>query len=160
MSRAQAFQKRRWICLAAALVICVCAGFGYAWSVLQNPIVAATDGPEGQVSLAYTVTVVCSTMAPLFFGGLIRRISTRMCIALGAVLFGGGLFLTGAMSPAMAALPVLRYPLRSGMRLHLSQHDGLRGPAVSGPVPGWPPVSAQRLMAQGRSSGRRPLPCS
>ena len=93
MSRAQAFQKRRWICLAAALVICVCAGFGYAWSVLQNPIVAAHGWPEGQVSLAYTVTVVCSTMAPLFFGGLIRRISTRMCIALGAVLFGGGLFL-------------------------------------------------------------------
>ena len=98
MSRAQAFQKRRWICLAAALVICVCAGFGYAWSVLQNPIVAAHGWPEGQVSLAYTVTVVCSTMAPLFFGGLIRRISTRMCIALGAVLFGGGLFLTGAMT--------------------------------------------------------------
>ena len=40
----------------------------------------------------------------------------------------------GGDDPAMAALPVLRYPLRSGMRLHLSQHDGLRGPAVSGPV--------------------------
>ena len=136
MSRAQAFQKRRWICLAAALVICVCAGFGYAWSVLQNPIVAAHGWPEGQVSLAYTVTVVCSTMAPLFFGGLIRRISTRMCIALGAVLFGGGLFLTGAMTqlwqlflfygilsglgcgfiyPSMMAYVVRLFPDRSGL---------------------------------------------
>ena len=27
--------------MIASLVICVCAGFGYAWSVLQSPIVAA-----------------------------------------------------------------------------------------------------------------------
>lgn len=160
MSRAQAFQKRRWICLAAALVICVCAGFGYAWSVLQNPIVAAHGWPEGQVSLAYTVTVVCSTMAASLF----RRLDpthqhTDVHRAWSGPLWRGTVP-NGGDDPAMAALPVLRYPLRSGMRLHLSQHDGLRGPAVSGPVPGWPPVLAQRLMAQGRSSGRRPLPCS
>ena len=157
MSRAQAFQKRRWICLAAALVICVCAGFGYAWSVLQNPIVAAHGWPEGQVSLAYTVTVVCSTMAPLFFGGLIRRISTRMCIALGAVLFGGGLFLTGAMTqlwqfflfygilsglgcgfiyPSMMAYVVRLFPDRSGLA------SGLGTAAYGSGAILWAPTSA------------------
>ena len=144
MSRAQAFQKRRWICLAAALVICVCAGFGYAWSVLQNPIVAAHGWPEGQVSLAYTVTVVCSTMAPLFFGGLIRRISTRMCIALGAVLFGGGLFLTGAMTQlwqlflfyGMMAYVVRLFPDRSGLA------SGLGTAAYGSGAILWAPTSA------------------
>ena len=34
------FLKTRWLCLAASLIICVCAGFGYAYSVLQGPIVS------------------------------------------------------------------------------------------------------------------------
>lgn len=130
------FAKTRWTSLAGALLICVCAGFGYAWSVLQNPIVAAYQWPDSQVSLAYTITVVCSTMAPLFFGGLIRRMSTRTCVMAGAVLFGGGLFLTGMMNavwqlylcygvlsglgcgfiyPSMMAYVVRLFPEKSGM---------------------------------------------
>lgn len=122
--------------MAAALVICVCAGFGYAWSVLQSPIVAQHSWPEGQVSLAYTVTVLCSTMAPLAFGGLIRRVSTRACVMAGAGLFGGGLFLTGTMTqvwqlflfygvcsglgcgliyPSLMAYVVRLFPQRSGL---------------------------------------------
>ena len=45
----RAFADRRWLCLISAMVICVCAGFGYAWSVLQTPIIArfgwADSGP-------------------------------------------------------------------------------------------------------------------
>lgn len=92
------FEKTRWGALAAALMICVAAGFGYAWSVLQNPIASAFGWPDGRVSLAYTVTVVCSTMAPLGFGGVLKRLGTRRCVAVGAVLFGGGLILTGSMT--------------------------------------------------------------
>ena len=91
-------QTGRWICMAATLVVCVCAGFGYAWSVLQMPIVSTYGWPESQVSLVYTVTVLCSTLTPLFFGGLVGRMSTRRCVMVGAVLFGGGLFLTGTMA--------------------------------------------------------------
>ncbi|NCB63418.1 MAG: MFS transporter [Clostridia bacterium] len=132
----RSFVKARWLCLCASLLICVCAGFGYAWSVLQTPIVAAYGWPDGQVSLAYTATVVCSTMAPLLFSPLIRRLGTRRCILLGAALFGGGLFCTGLMSgvwqlylcygvlsglgcgfiyPSMMAYVVRLFPERSGM---------------------------------------------
>ena len=131
-----AFQRTRWLCLLAAMIICVCAGFGYAWSVIQSPIVAAHGWPDGQVALAYTMTVLCSTMAPLFFAPLIRRLGTRRCILLGAVLFGGGLFCTGMMTslwqlyfcygvlsglgvgfiyPTMMAYVVRLFPDRSGM---------------------------------------------
>ena len=85
------FQKTRWSCLIASLIICVCAGFGYAWSVLQTPIVEAFGWQDSSVSLAYTITVLCSTMAPLLFAPAIRQLGTRRCIMLGAVLFGGGL---------------------------------------------------------------------
>lgn len=136
MSQVQQFQRQRWLCLIAVLLICVCAGFGYAWSVLQTPITAVHRWPAGQVSLAYPVTVLCSSMAPLFFGGLIRRIGTRLCVVVGAVLFGGGLFLTGTMTqlwqlflfygvcaglgcgfiyPSMMAYAVRIFPDRAGL---------------------------------------------
>ena len=130
------FQKRRWVCLLTAAVICVCAGFGYAWSVLQTPIIAGYGWPDSQVSLTYTITVVCSTMAPLLFGAPIRKLGTRRCVMVGAVLFGGGLFCTGLMQsvwqlyfcygilsglgcgfiyPSMMAYVVRLYPDRAGM---------------------------------------------
>ena len=59
----RAFAGRRWLCLISAMVICVCAGFGYAWSVLQTPIIARFGWADSGVALAYTITVVCSTMA-------------------------------------------------------------------------------------------------
>lgn len=135
-SQLGAFLKTRWLCLAASLIICVCAGFGYAWSVLQSPIVSLYGWPDTQVSLAYTITVVCSTMSPLFFGGLIRRLSTRQGIVLGALLFGAGLYCTGRMTsvlqlylfygvlaglgcgfiyPAMMAYVVRLFPDKAGM---------------------------------------------
>ena len=80
MNNISGFLKRRWPAMIASLLICICAGFGYAWSVLQTPIIAAHGWPDQQVSLTYTVTVLCSTMAPLFFGGLIRRLGTRRCV--------------------------------------------------------------------------------
>ena len=131
-----AFLGRRWLCMAAALVICICAGFGYAWSVLQNPIVTQFGWADSGVALAYTITVLCSTMAPLLFGSLIRRISTRLGVVVGAVLFGGGLLLTSFMNqlwqlylfygiisglgvgfiyPSMMAYVVRLFPDRSGL---------------------------------------------
>ena len=92
------FKTKRWICFIAALIICVCAGFGYSWSVLQGPIVEKFGWKEGAVSLTFTITVVCSTMSPLLFGAIIQKISTKKCILIGAVLFGGGLALAGMMT--------------------------------------------------------------
>lgn len=136
MIAVQNFEKKRWVCMAAALIACVCAGFGYAWSVLQNPIVSTHGWADNQVSLAYTLTVVCSTMAPLFLGAVIRKLGSRRCVAVGAVLFGCGLFLTGSITalwqlylyygllngigvgfiyPSMMAYVVRLFPDRSGM---------------------------------------------
>lgn len=131
-----AFAKARIMYMIAGLIICVCVGFGYAWSVLQNPIITAHNWPASQVALAYPITVVCSTMAPLLFGSVIRRLSTRTCVIIGAVLFGAGLSATGTMGaiwqlylfygvmaglgcgfiyPCMMAYVVRLFPERAGM---------------------------------------------
>ena len=168
----RAFADRRWLCLISAMVICVCAGFGYAWSVLQTPIIARFGWADSGVALAYTITVVCSTMAPLLFGGLIRRMSSRLCVAVGAVLFGAGLFAAGLMSqlwqlylfygvisglgvgfiyPSMMAYVVRLFPDRSGMA------SGL-GPAAygSGAIL-WAPTAAALMEKVGLGSAFRVL---
>ena len=84
--------------MAAALIISLCAGFGYAWSVLQAPIIEIHGWSDSSVSLAYTLTVVCSTLTSLCLGAFIRKMGTKKSVLLGSVLFGGGLFLTGVMT--------------------------------------------------------------
>lgn len=84
--------------MAAALIIVLCAGFGYAWSVLQSPIEQIYGWESTGVSLAYSLTVVFSTLTSSLLGAPIRRLGTRRCVLIGSILFGGGLFLTGVMS--------------------------------------------------------------
>lgn len=91
------FLKQRWVCMTACLFICICAGFGYAWSVLQTPIILAHNWPDSQVSLTYTIQVVCSTMSPLIFGALIRKLGVKKCVLVGSVLYGAGLLCSGVM---------------------------------------------------------------
>ena len=163
----RAFADRRWLCLISAMVICVCAGFGYAWSVLQTPIIARFGWADSGVALAYTITVVCSTMAPLLFGGLIRRMSSRLCVAVGAVLFGAGLFAAGLMSqlwqlylfygvisglgvgfiyPSMMAYVVRLFPDRSGMA------SGLGTAAYGSGAILWAPTAAALMEKVGLGS--------
>lgn len=166
MEQYSLFLKQRWRSMAACLIICVCAGFGYAWSVLQTPLIDAHSWPDSQVSLTYTITVLCSTMAPLLFGPLIRKLGTRRCVVLGALLFGIGLIACGWLSsvwqlylfygvlsglgtgfiyPAMMAYVVRLFPERSGMA------SGLGTAAYGSGAILWAPIAAALI---GRASLR------
>ena len=124
------------------------------------------------MALAYTITVVCSTMAPLLFGGLIRRMSSRLCVAVGAVLFGAGLFAAGLMSqlwqlylfygvisglgvgfiyPSMMAYVVRLFPDRSGMA------SGLGTAAYGSGAILWAPTAAVLMEKVGLGSAFRVL---
>ena len=94
----QKFKKQRVVCMAAVLIIVLCAGFGYAWSVLQSPIERIYGWESTGVSLAYSLTVIFSTLTSALLGAPIRRLGTKRCVLIGSILFGGGLFLTGVMT--------------------------------------------------------------
>lgn len=154
------FESRRKLYLILSAVICVCAGFGYAWSVLQNPIITVHGWEAGSVSLAYTITVLCSTMAPLFFAPLIKKLGIRNSVILGALLYGAGLILCGSMGgvwqlylfygfmtglgcgfiyPRMMAYVVTLYPERTGMA------SGVGTAAYGSGAILWAPVAARLI---------------
>ncbi|MFQ7450253.1 MAG: hypothetical protein ACLRNQ_01145 [Flavonifractor plautii] len=88
----RAFADRRWLCLISAMVICVCAQLRLRLERAPDPhhrpvwLGRLRGGP----GLHHHGGVLHH--GPLLFGGLIRRMSSRLCVAVGAVLFGAGLF--------------------------------------------------------------------
>lgn len=108
------FIRIRYLCFVSALIICICAGFGYSWSVLQSPLIAEHNWSQSSVSLTYTITVVCSTMAPLLFGSIINKIPTRISVIIGATCFASGLICTGFISSGVWQL-YLFYGVLSGI---------------------------------------------
>lgn len=149
------FVKQRWTSMVACLFICICAGFGYAWSVLQTPIILAHNWTDSQVSLTYTIQVVCSTMSPLLFGSLIRKLGVKKCVLVGSILYGAGLLCSGIMQsvwqlyvfygviagvgvgfvyPTVMAYVVRLFPDRAGMASGLATAAYGSGAIIWAPV--------------------------
>ena len=126
------FKSQRWICFIAALIVCVCAGFGYSWSVLQGPIAQKFGWNEGAVSLTFTITVICSTMSPLFFGSVIQKITDKKVRSDRGYPFWSRAGLIGNHDLTLAAVRLLRSPFRSGLRICISQSYGICCKIVSG----------------------------
>jgi OFA family oxalate/formate antiporter-like MFS transporter len=87
------FLKTRRYCLTAGMLICLCAGVGYSWSVFQGPLIGKFAWDPGAVSLIFTIQVLMSTLSPPLIGLLQKRISINNYLRLGAVIYGGGLAL-------------------------------------------------------------------
>lgn len=151
------FEKKRWISFIAALFVSVCAGFGYAWSVFQTPIVESFGWDVADVSLTFTVTIVMSTMSPLFFGGFIKKLKTKHVILIGGIFVGTGLFFTsfitsvltlylaygvlagigvGLIYPSLMSYSVMLFPDKKGLA------SGCMAAAYGSGAVIWAPVAA------------------
>jgi len=105
---------KKKISLLFSLLICVCAGLGYAWSVFQNPI--AEYFPQwnsGGISIAFTIQIALSAVAPLVFGGFFSQWKTKTIILVGGLLLSAGLIGTSFMSSLM--MLYLFYGVFSGL---------------------------------------------
>lgn len=104
---------KKEISLVASMIACLCAGFTYAFSVMQNPIMTEYGFSEGQVALCFSLRIVSSTMTTFCLGNWIKKISIRYCCLCGAGLMALGLILSGfAKSPWLL---YLGYGFLSGM---------------------------------------------
>lgn len=90
---------KRYLSLVFTLLICVCAGLGYAWSVFQNPILEMfPDWGASGVSVAFTLQVALSALAPLVFGSFYSKWKTKNIITAGGLLLSVGLICVGFMN--------------------------------------------------------------
>ncbi len=85
------YDAQRWVTLAVCLIASLCAGFGYAWSVLLKPMIAMFDWTASDVSLSFTVLIMAAASTSIFAGKALEYIQPRTLLLLGAFVFGGGI---------------------------------------------------------------------
>lgn len=85
----------RYLILAAAVVMQMCLGATYAWSIFVAPIKNLTGMSQGAAQLPYTAFYFAFPITTVFAGLLLARFGPRPMAVAGGLLFGGGWALAG-----------------------------------------------------------------
>ena len=84
----------RWVYAIVGVIVLLFAGLVYAWSVLSTPIAAEfTDWSKAQLSMTFTIVMIMFCIGSLLCGLLTGKLSAKMTVRIGAVLFLLGFFL-------------------------------------------------------------------
>lgn len=88
----------RWLILLAAIVINICIGTLYAWSVFSLPLGKMFGWSATAVALAFTLSHAFSPVAMIGGGYMQDRFGSKANVIVGGMMFAAGLFLTGFVS--------------------------------------------------------------
>lgn len=83
-----------WI-LPAAVLMQMCLGATYSWSVFVQPLKALTGLHQGPVQLPFSIFYFVFPATVMAAGALLQRWGPRLCACAGGVLFGAGWMLAG-----------------------------------------------------------------
>lgn len=84
----------RWVYAIVGVIVLLFAGLVYAWSVLSTPIaVEFADWSKAQLSMTFTIVMIMFCIGSLLCGLLTGKLSAKMAVRIGAVLFLLGFFL-------------------------------------------------------------------
>jgi MFS transporter, OFA family, oxalate/formate antiporter len=110
------FQRKRWTIAIAAIVIQLCLGTVYAWSIFKNDLVANHNWNEVATSATFMICIGVIGTAAAFGGILVDRKGPRLVATLGGILFGLGTLLGGlGIQRENIAILYLGYGLLGGL---------------------------------------------
>jgi OFA family oxalate/formate antiporter-like MFS transporter len=89
---------RRWLIAGAGIIIQLCLGTIYAWSIFKKPLMASHGWSETQTQAAFMIYGLVFAIAVAFGGSLVDRKGPRLVGLLGGTLFGLGILLAGLAS--------------------------------------------------------------
>lgn len=85
------YKNRRWRNLAAAMLLALCSGIGYTWSVFQKPLMEDFNWALKTISLTFTIQILVSTLAPVFIGKYQKVLGVRKYLWIGMGIYLAGL---------------------------------------------------------------------
>lgn len=88
-------EAKRWWIAVAAIVMQLCLGTVYAWSVFKKPLMAAHGWGETSVQITFMICIGVIGVAAAFGGMLVDKKGPRFVATLGGILFGAGTLLAG-----------------------------------------------------------------
>ncbi|MDD5169626.1 MAG: hypothetical protein PHN75_12465, partial [Syntrophales bacterium] len=85
----------RWVIAAAGVLMHLCLGTVYAWSIFKKPLMAGCGWSEVQTQYSFMTYSIVIGFAAILGGVLIDRKSPRSIGLLGGTLFSAGIIVGG-----------------------------------------------------------------
>lgn len=98
-------KSKRWVVLTVSCVVNLVIGTGYAWSVFAGPWAGLLFGEGASGAQVALVFGICNAVGPITMitGGKINDLlGPKWVIFVGGLMFGGGIFLAGAVHTEVA----------------------------------------------------------
>jgi OFA family oxalate/formate antiporter-like MFS transporter len=92
---AENLERKRWLIAAAAVVMQLCLGTVYAWSVFKKPLMTSHGWSETATQATFMILMAVVGTAAVFGGTLVDKKGPRFVATVGGILFGIGTLLTG-----------------------------------------------------------------
>ncbi|MCC5911687.1 MAG: OFA family MFS transporter [Clostridiaceae bacterium] len=83
----------RWFVVFGAVLIQICIGGIYTWSLFNQPLMDVFGWENNEVFLTYSIAIFVFAFATIFSGRLQDKIGPRKVATIGIILYGGGLML-------------------------------------------------------------------
>lgn len=101
--------------IIACLVVQLCVGILYLWSVFRNPIIATFNMSTDAATMVSSYNLFAFTFGNLLGGILLDRKGPKITAIIGVVLFSLGIFLTGLLTEKTIGLINLTYCIMGGL---------------------------------------------
>jgi OFA family oxalate/formate antiporter-like MFS transporter len=99
-------ESKRWGIAMAAIVMQLCLGTVYAWSVFKKPLIGAHGWGETETQLTFMIFMFTIGCAAAFGGTLVDKKGPKFVATVGGILFGAATLLSG-VADQMGSLPLL-----------------------------------------------------
>jgi OFA family oxalate/formate antiporter-like MFS transporter len=88
-------ESKRWLIAGAAIIMQLCLGTVYAWSVFKIPLMKTHGWGETAVQATMMINIAMIGLAAAFGGTLVDKMGPRIVATIGGILFGSGVLLAG-----------------------------------------------------------------
>jgi len=93
-------KTKRWLVLIASVIINLCIGSGYAWSVFAKPVTEVLGISAAAAALAFTISNGIGPVTMITGGSIQDKFGPKWVIFCGAFMYGGGVLLAGFSNSA------------------------------------------------------------
>ena len=88
-------EGKRWWIAVAAVIMQLCLGTVYAWSVFKKPLMTAHGWGETATQVTFMICIGVIGIAAAFGGTLVDKKGPKFVATIGGILFGAGTLLSG-----------------------------------------------------------------
>ncbi|WP_163192731.1 L-lactate MFS transporter [Clostridium thermarum] len=112
------FNNRKWLVVFGAVLIQLCIGAVYTWSLFNEPLVSKFGWKRSGVVFTFSITIAVFSFFTIVGGRLLSKLKVRWVASLGAVFLGIGLMLSSTASSLTELY--LYYGLIAGIGIGIS----------------------------------------